>query len=104
MSEQTLIQFRVDKELKQDVAEICEALGTDMPTVFRMCMKQMCILRGIPFPTSLPDKPALRAEALDAFEAMRQQAADLPEMTLDEINAEIREARDERKRRGAASR
>lgn len=39
MAEQVLIQFRVDKDLKQDVADICDALGTDIPTVFRMCMK-----------------------------------------------------------------
>ena len=96
MSEQALIQFRVDKDLKQDVAEICEALGTDMPTVFRMCMKQMRIVRGIPFPTRLPETVVTRREALDAFDEMRRQAADVPEMTLDEINAEIRAARAER--------
>ena len=68
MAEQVLIQFRVDKELKQDVAEICDALGTDMSTVFRMCMKQMKIVRGIPFSTRLPEQVVTRAEALEAFE------------------------------------
>jgi len=96
MSEQALIQFRVDKDLKQDVADICEALGTDMPTVFRMCMKQMRIVRGIPFPTTLPPTMVTRRDALDAFEEMRRQAADVPEMSLDEINEEIRAARRER--------
>lgn len=100
MSEQALIQFRVDKELKQDVAEICDALGTDMPTVFRMCMKQMRIVRGIPFPTTLPEMPVTRREALNAFEEMRRQAADVPEMSLDEINEEIRLARADLKSRG----
>lgn len=99
MSEQALIQFRVDKDLKQDVVEICDALGTDMPTVFRMCMKQMRIVRGIPFPTKLPETTVTRREALDAFDEMRRQAADVPEMTLDEINEEIRAARVERKNR-----
>ena len=99
MSEQVLIQFRVDRDLKQDVAEICDALGTDMPTVFRMCMKQMRIVRGIPFPTRLPDTAVTRREALDAFEEMRRQASDVPEMTPDEIDEEIRAARAERKTR-----
>lgn len=99
MSEQALIQFRVDKDLKQDVVEICDALGTDMPTVFRMCMKQMRIVRGIPFPTKLPETMVTRREALNAFDEMRRQAADVPEMTLDEINEEIRAARAERKSR-----
>ena len=92
MAEQVLIQFRVDKELKQDVAEICDALGTDMSTVFRMCMKQMKIVRGIPFSTRLPEQVVTRAEALEAFEKMRRQASDVPEMSLDEINEEIRAA------------
>ncbi|HJB28363.1 MAG TPA: type II toxin-antitoxin system RelB/DinJ family antitoxin [Candidatus Blautia faecavium] len=99
MSEQVLIQFRVDKKLKQDVAEICDALGTDIPTVFRMCMKQMKIVRGIPFSTKLPENIVTRSEALDAFEEMRRQAMDIPEMTLEEINEEIRLARDDQKTR-----
>ena len=70
MSEQALIQFRVDKELKQEAAEICEALGTDLPTVFRMCMKQMKIVRGIPFSTRLPEGMVTREEALRAFDEL----------------------------------
>lgn len=97
MAEQTLIQFRVDKELKQDVADICDALGTDTPTILRMCMKQIRLARGIPFPTKLPENTITRAEALRSFENMRSQAADLPDMTLDEINAEIEQSRAARK-------
>ena len=101
MAEQVLLQFRVDKGLKQEVAEICDALGTDIPTVFRMCMKQIKIEKGIPFPTKLPKSVVTRAEALDAFESLRQQARDLPEISLDEINAEIAAVRAERKSKQA---
>lgn len=97
MAEQVLVQFRVDKDLKQDVADICDALGTDLPTVFRMCMKQIKIVRGIPFSTRLPENVVTRSEALDAFEEMRRQAADVPEMSMEEINEEIRSSRAERK-------
>jgi DNA-damage-inducible protein J len=102
MADQVLVQFRVDKELKQDAADICDALGTDLPTVFRMCMKQIKIARGIPFATTLPDDTVTRAEALRAFDEMRRQAADVPEMSLAEINEEIRSARSELKNRKAA--
>ena len=101
MAEQVLIQFRVDKDLKQDVAAICAALGTDMPTVFRMCMKQMKIVRGIPFPTTLPNDIITAEEALNAFRSMRKAAADVPEMTLNEINEEIKAMRTEKERRKA---
>ena len=40
MAEQVLIQFRADKPLKQDVADIYEQLGMDLPTAFRMFMKK----------------------------------------------------------------
>ena len=36
MADQVLIQFRADKALKQEVAEIYESLGMDLPTAFRM--------------------------------------------------------------------
>ena len=102
MAEQALIQFRVDKDLKQEVADICDALGTDMPTVFRMCMKQIKIVRGIPFSTKLPEKVVTRSEAMNAFDQLRQEAADTPEMSLDEINEEIAAVRAERKAGKAA--
>ena len=40
MAEQVLIQFRADKALKQDVADIYEQLGMDLPTALRMFMKK----------------------------------------------------------------
>ena len=97
MREQVLIQFRVDKDLKQEVADICDALGTDMPTVFRMCMKQIKIVRGIPFSTKLPETMVTRSEARNAFDQLRQEAANTPELSLDEINEEIMAARAEKK-------
>jgi len=88
--------------LKQEVADICDALGTDMPTVFRMCMKQIKIVRGIPFSTKLPDTVVTRSEAMNAFDQLRQEAAGTPEMSLEEINKEIAAVRAERKARKAS--
>lgn len=98
MAEQVLIQFRADKELKQEVAEIYEELGMDLPTAFRMFMKRSVVEKGLPFKATLPEKRITRAEAKKAFFDLRKQAVDVPEMTLDEINAEIAEVRAERKR------
>ena len=78
MSEQVLNQFRSDKALREDCIAIYEAMGMDLNTAFRMFMERTRMVRGLPFP------------------------ATLPEMTLDEINAEIAAARAERKRRERA--
>lgn len=40
-----------------------------------------------------------RTEALDALDNMFEQATDVPEMTIDEINAEIADARAKNKRK-----
>ena len=97
MAEQVLIQFRADKVLKQEVAEIYESLGMDLPTAFRMFMTRSKMVKGLPFDATLPDTVVTRAEALKAFNDLRIQASCVPEMTLDEINAEINAVRVGRK-------
>jgi len=42
-----------------------------------------------------------RMEALAAFNGLREQAKDVPEMSIDEINAEIKAARAEKRARNA---
>ena len=98
MAEQVLIQFKADKALKQEVTDIYEELGLDLPTAFRMFMKRSKQVRGLPFEAVLPKPVAKREDFREAFYALREEAADIPEMTLDEINAEIAAARAERKR------
>lgn len=93
MSEQSLVQVRIDKALKQEVAEIYEAMGMDIPTAIRMFLIRSKMVRGIPFDTTLPKDVITRTEALRALDTMFQQASDTPEMTLDEINAEIADVR-----------
>ena len=99
MSEQVLNQFRCDKALRDDCVAIYNALGMDLNTAFRMFMERTRMVRGLPFPAVLPEETVARERARKALAAARAQAADLPEMTLDEINAEIAAARAERKAR-----
>lgn len=97
MAEQALVQVRVDKQLKQEVTEIYESLGMDLPTAVRMFFTRSKMVRGLPFDTTLPENVITRSEAVNAFDELRRQAADVPEMTLEEINAEIKEVRAGRK-------
>lgn len=97
MAEQVLIQFRADKALKQEVSEIYERLGMDLATAFRMFMAKSKMVKGLPFEAMLPENTITRIEAKNAFHELREQAADVPEMSLEEINAEILALRTERR-------
>ena len=97
MSTQVLNQFRCDRQLREDCVAIYEALGMDLNTAFRMFMERTRMVRGLPFPAVLPEGKVTRTEAQRAIDELRAEAADLPEMTLEEINAEIAAARAERK-------
>ena len=96
MSEQVLNQFRSDKALREECVAIYEAMGMDLNTAFRMFMERTRMVRGLPFPAVLPADKMTRAEAQAAIDTMRKEAADMPELSLDEINAEIQPARMER--------
>ena len=98
MAEQVLIQFRADKALKQEVSEIYSQLGIDLPTAFRMFMAKSRQVRGIPFDVVLTEQSEPRADFRVVFDALRNEASDVPEMSLEEINAEISAARAERKK------
>ncbi len=97
MAEQVLNQFRSDKALREDCVAIYEAMGMDLNTAFRMFMERTRMVRGLPFPAVLPETRMTKAEARRVIDEIRAEAANLPEMTLDEINEEIRAAREERK-------
>ena len=97
MAEQVLNQFRSDKALREDCVAIYEAMGMDLNTAFRMFMERTRMVRGLPFPAVLPETRMTKAEAKRVIDEIRAEAANLPEMTLDEINKEIRAAREERK-------
>lgn len=99
MSEQVLNQFLSDKSLREDCAAIYEALGMDLDTAFRMFMERTRMVRGLPFPAVLPESKMTRAEAQKVIDDIREASSALPEISLDEIDAEIRAARAERKSR-----
>ena len=56
MSDQIIMQFRVSKELKEEVSEIYNAMGMDMSTALRMFMVKSKQVRGLPFDAQLPDE------------------------------------------------
>jgi len=108
---QTAFSIRMDEDLKRDFGEFCNSVGMSMSTAFVIFAKATLQERQIPFMIGdrkpfrrimqeRLDPAALRAK--EAFEAIRAdvQARGLPELTMEEIDAEIAAARRERRERG----
>ena len=93
MAETSLIQARVDTELKNEASELFESLGLDMTTAIKVFLKRCLQEGGIPFEIRNNKESSL--DALKAFMLLRQQAEanGVSDLTLDEINAEIAAAR-----------
>ena len=89
----SLIQVRVEEKLKSEAATIYENLGIDLSTAVRMFLKRTVMENGIPFSMKLSDDSGKKA--LNAMKTASRIAEEngISEMTLDEINAEIVEAR-----------
>lgn len=105
---QTAFSIRMDDGLKRDFSQFCENIGMTMSTAFVVFAKAALRDRRIPFeiydyPVSAPSKGKriTGEEALKSFERIRAevQSRAVPEMTMDEIDAEIAAARRERRER-----
>jgi len=95
----SLIQVRVDEQLKDDVVNLYESMGIDISTAIRIFFKKSLVEGGIPFSMKASEKPYSSSVGLGALGRLRQQASDegIPDLSLDEINAEIAATRSERK-------
>ena len=95
----TLIQFRADENSRQEAAEVCEQLGLDLPTYLRICIAKLNQENGIPFSMKLT-----KDTSNDVFAAMKKanqisEANGIANMSLEDINAEIKTVRANTKRK-----
>ena len=89
----SLIQFRTEEASRIKAISICEKLGIDLQTYMRMCISRLIQENGIPFSMNLNDLSENRAiRAMKAASRIADENG-ISDMTLDEINAEISEAR-----------
>lgn len=98
----SIVQFRVDDDLKNEATKIYEELGIDLSTAMRMFLKRSVIVNGIPFSMVVPKDEYNAAEALSLMNKLNAGAVNngVSEMTLEEINSEIEACRKERKKEG----
>ena len=96
----TLVQFRTNEAEKLEAMRICEKLGMSLPAYLRICLSRLIQEKGIPFSMKLENEGYAGSAGTDnagirALNNASQIAAEygITDMTLDEINAEIAEAR-----------
>ena len=89
----TLVQFRADDTARVRAVQICERLGIDLPTYLRMCITRLVSENGIPFSMKLEERTENRGIQAMKRASRIAEEQDIADMTLDEINAEIAEAR-----------
>mgnify|MGYP002592204236 CR=1 FL=1 len=68
----SVMQVRVDDDLRAKAAAVYEELGIDLPTAIRMFLKRSVVVNGVPFSMTLP-KQEYRAER--AIRAMHSRTA-----------------------------
>jgi addiction module antitoxin, RelB/DinJ family len=95
---QGALSMRVDETLKRNFDNICDDFGLSSTAAITLFMKTVVRERRIPFEIKASNKQQINAAAWDAFLQMREQAAAAgnEEISLEEINAEIKAVRDAR--------
>ena len=93
-----LIQVRVDEELKNQANAIYNELGIDLSTAVRMFLKKSVLEGGIPFDTKIDQLTLNAILSTDKMRTVSENNGN-SEISLDEINEEIKLARAERKNR-----
>ena len=93
---QSAFTIRLDSDLKEQFDRLCEEFGMSASTAFNVYVRQVVRTRSIPFAIEADTMEDVRRRAGKAFGNMRKSAADngISGMSLDEINEEIRLARE----------
>lgn len=100
---QVSMTVRMDSQLKQSFDALCARMGMSVNTAMNVFAKAVVTYRKIPFEI----KADPEWESMGDFEAFREfrrmaESGLLPDLTLDEINEEIRLAREEKAAREKA--
>lgn len=99
---QTSMTVRIDSQQKAMFDSLCEQFGMSANAAINVFVKAVIRTRSIPFAikTKESKEDKVTAEAIEAFENMCKAARENNiEMSLDEINSEIKEVRRLRKER-----
>ena len=96
---QSTFSVRMDENLKKQFDELCNDFGMTASTAFNIFARAVVRERKFPFEIVSPEPNITREKAIEAFLSLREQASknNLQDLTLDEINHEIKLARESSK-------
>ena len=91
---QATFSVRMDEGLKREFDNLCTDFGMNATTAFNVFARAVVRERRIPFSIQATDEVSLN-KGMNAFLALRAEAKKngVQDMTLDEINEEIRKTR-----------
>lgn len=92
----TMLQIRVDEDLKNQAIAVYENLGMDISTAVRLFLKKSIAVNGIPFDLRNEQRKAEVRTAIKEMNDISKENGN-SEMTLDEINEIIAETRNAKK-------
>ena len=88
----TLVQFRTEDTEKIKAVSILDRLGLSLPSYLRMCVSRLNQENGIPFSMKIETENDSGINALKRASRIAEEYG-IADMSLDEINIEIAEAR-----------
>ena len=104
MSNTTNLSIRIDRSLKDEADQVFNEMGMNLTTAINIFVRQVVRQKKIPFEISIdagPEKSASLFDAIMAVERIRENAEQngTAQMSMAEIDAEIKAARAERRAR-----
>ena len=94
---QTAMTVRLDSVQKAKFDQLCEQFGMSANTAINIFVRTVIRNRCIPFTIAAEPKESVREKAIQAIRDIRREAQSRPEISLEEINAEINAVREARR-------
>ena len=91
---QTAMTIRLDSVQKAKFDKLCEQFGMSANTAINVFVRAVIRNRSIPFTIAVDNDEIIREKAIKAIRDSRRDAQSRPELSLEEINAEIKAVRE----------
>ena len=81
----SIVQFRIDDDLKAQATEIYEKLGLDLSTALRIFLKRSVAVRGIPFSRTLDNDTVSETAGDDEVMMLSEKLMDVNDEVYKEL-------------------